>query len=682
MPRPPNCSAIVLSFFSLQATAASTSAACSCHCTGRLTPEEQTFIPESEYGKVVLRARIYLADLRRRHRRWRSTTRQHAAADVHRPAQLLRRLADGRSTATPSTPGLAENVLDHRLNCRTVYMNPINRYLYWNMNYHVEHHMFPLVPYHALPRLHELVKADMPAALQRPGRSVARDHPRRAAPGARTPPITSSASCPRRPAGPTPQPRRAIFTAEGRPVVDGWVEVCASDLLRREDVHPLRSRPARPTPSTAPPTASSYATDGICTHGNAHLADGLVKGTLIECPKHNGRFDIRDGSPQRPPVCVGAEDLSGARAATASSSSTSLRAGGCGVAQQPTTYSFRVVSNDNVATFIKELVLEPEPARRGLTYQPGDYLQFDIPAYDEIRCCAISTVEPPYADGLGGAARLRLSSPATRCPCRRNYSIASNPARDRQLRFNVRIATPPRGQDCPPASGSSYIFSLKPGDTVTAIGPFGDFHIKPTQTEMVYLGGGAGMAPAARRTSPTCSKRRRPRAASATGMARARGRSSSTRITSRTWPRQHPNFSFHLALSEPLPGGQLDGAHRLHPRGGAREYLRGHPNLRAIEYYLCGPPAMIQATTGCWRTWASARSRSPTTSSDPVPARKGLRALPLSLSTQVGRRVPSPPSDGEHIMKILFGKSIWGMFPCETERFLDRARRRLRRGRR
>ena len=63
--------------------------------------------------------------------------------------------------------GLAENVLDHRLNCRTVYMNPINRYLYWNMNYHVEHHMFPLVPYHALPRLHELVKADMPDALCR-----------------------------------------------------------------------------------------------------------------------------------------------------------------------------------------------------------------------------------------------------------------------------------------------------------------------------------------------------------------------------------------------------------------------------------------------------------------------------------------------------------------------------------
>ena len=74
--------------------------------------------------------------------------------------------------------------------------------------------------------------------------------------------------------------------------------------------------------------------------------------------------------------------------------------------------------------------------------------------------------------------------------------LAGRQSRDRsQLRFNVRIATPPPGQDCAPGVGSSYVFSLKPGDTVTAIGPFGDFHIKPTQHEMVYIGGGAGMAP-------------------------------------------------------------------------------------------------------------------------------------------------------------------------------------------
>ena len=104
--------------------------------------------------------------------------------------------------------GLAENVLDHRLNCRTVYMNPINRYLYWNMNYHVEHHMFPLVPYHNLPRLHELVKADMPtpyASILEAWRELAS---RRAAAGERPRAITSNASCPLRPSAPMPRPPR------------------------------------------------------------------------------------------------------------------------------------------------------------------------------------------------------------------------------------------------------------------------------------------------------------------------------------------------------------------------------------------------------------------------------------------------------------------------------------------
>ena len=78
---------------------------------------------------------------------------------------------------------------------------------------------------------------------------------------------------------------------------------------------------------------------------------------------------------------------------------------------------------------------------------------------------------------------------------RNNYSLASNPSTERTLRFNVRIATPPPGQDCAPGVGSSYVFSLKPGDIVSGIGPFGDFHIKPTQREMIYIGGGAGMAP-------------------------------------------------------------------------------------------------------------------------------------------------------------------------------------------
>ena len=106
--------------------------------------------------------------------------------------------------------GLAENVLDHRLNCRTVYMNIINRYLYWNMNYHVEHHMFPLVPYHNLPKLHELVKPDMPTPYTQPLERLARNRSRRPAAGERPRPITSNASCPRRRSAPTPRPRRTF----------------------------------------------------------------------------------------------------------------------------------------------------------------------------------------------------------------------------------------------------------------------------------------------------------------------------------------------------------------------------------------------------------------------------------------------------------------------------------------
>jgi len=197
--------------------------------------------------------------------------------------------------------GLAENVLDHRLNCRTVYMNPVNRFLYWNMNYHVEHHMFPLVPYHNLPRLHELVKADMPkpyrslfeawrellpAVLRQvkdPSYYVERKLP--------TPTLKPDA-----PAGPR------IFTAKGR-VVNGWVEVCVGGFLKPEDV--LRFDHADKTYAIYRTAEGAlFATDGLCTHGRAHLAEGFVKGSLIECPKHNGRFDFTDGSPQRKPACV------------------------------------------------------------------------------------------------------------------------------------------------------------------------------------------------------------------------------------------------------------------------------------------------------------------------------------------------------------------------------------------
>ena len=151
--------------------------------------------------------------------------------------------------------------------------------------------------------------------------------------------------------------------------------VGASSLLKPEDV--LRFDHGGVTYAVYR-TADNrvYATDGVCTHGQAQLADGLVMGNLIECPKHNGRFDVRDGSPQRLPVCIALKTYD-VRETDGAIWLDVTSAHGQDVADTVPTYAFRVVSNDNVATFIKELVLEPDGPMPA--YQPGDYLQFEIP---------------------------------------------------------------------------------------------------------------------------------------------------------------------------------------------------------------------------------------------------------------------------------------------------------------
>jgi Na+-transporting NADH:ubiquinone oxidoreductase subunit F len=297
-PRPPELLGHLLGFFSLKVIPKYFYRVV-LHSAGRLTAEEKTYLPESEYGKTFLRARIYLLIY----------AIVLGLAIYQR--SLLPLMFIGLPQlygawllgiyAHPQHAGLAENVLDHRLNCRTVYMNAVHRFLYWNMNYHVEHHMFPLVPYYNLPRLHELVKPDMPAPypnllaawrelvpavlrqVKDPSYHVERKLP--------TPTLS-----PGTPIGPR------ILTAKGR-VVSGWVEVCVSGFLKPEDV--LRFDHADKTYAIYRTAAGKlFATDGLCTHGRSHLAEGFVKGNLIECSKHNGRFDLTDGSPRRKPACV------------------------------------------------------------------------------------------------------------------------------------------------------------------------------------------------------------------------------------------------------------------------------------------------------------------------------------------------------------------------------------------
>src|SRR3984957_19774051 len=468
-------------------------------------------------------------------------------------------------------------------------MNRVNRYLYWNMNYHLEHHLFPLVPYHNLAKLHEIVKPDtpvpysglrsawsevIPAVLRQakdPAYCVKRE----------LPPMRTNAGS---------QAAPHIFAAKGKPV-NGWLEVGVSALLKPEEVirfdHQLHSYAIYRSSD-----AALFATDGICTHGNTHLADGLVKGRLVECPKHNGRFDIADGSPQRAPACVALKTYK-VREHDGKIFIDLQSVGAGGPAHLPTTYKLRVVSNENVATFIKELVLEAEEGALP-DYRPGDYLQFDIPAYGDISLSEL-TINRPFIEDWRAHGIFDFRS-ENAMPIRRNYSFATNPAVDHQLRFNIRIATPPHGQTCLAGAGSAYVHRLKPGDTITAIGPFGSFHVKPGSAEMVYVGGGAGMAPLRSHLSHLFETLKTERRVGFWYGARSR-KEIFYQDYFESLERRFPNFSFHVALSEPRPDDAWPGHVGLIHEVLREPYLMNHANLAAVEYYLCGPPLMIKATT-------------------------------------------------------------------------------------
>jgi Na+-transporting NADH:ubiquinone oxidoreductase subunit F len=584
--RPANLPVLFSNFFNVMALRAYVLNV-ALHCAGKLTAEERTYIPETEYGKVIVRARTYILI-------YAAIIAFSIYSGSILPLMYVGLVSFYGAWLMPiygytQHAGLAENVLDHRLNCRTVYMNLVNRYLYWNMGYHVEHHMFPLVPYHALPKLHELIKTDMPVpynGLLETYREIIPTVLRQA----KDPTYFIKRKLPA-PSGAALETQPVIVSAEQR-MVAGWLEVCESNLLQKEDV--MRFDHDQKTYALYRGADDKfYATDGLCTHGNAHLADGLVKGTVVECAKHNGRFDVRDGSPQRLPVCVGLKtypvhESSGKLLVDLTS------AGGYGVTSAALTHTFRVVSNQNVATFIKELVLEPVGGSPLPDYLPGDYMQIDIPVFAGHSFKEIEVGEP-YAViwQAQGIYDLQAANPT---PCRRNYSLATNPARDKDLRFNVRLATPPSGVDCNAGIGSSYVFGLKPGDMVTAIGPFGEFHVKETPREVVYLGGGTGMAPLHSHLSWLFETRK-----TSTLVSYWYGARSQQELFYQDYfydlVRKNGNFSFHVALSEPQPEDGWQSYTGFIHEVLKREYLDSHPDPKSIEYFLCGPPAMIQAAT-------------------------------------------------------------------------------------
>jgi len=582
VPRPPDVKKIVMSFFNLS-NYPKYFKHILLHSIGSMAPEEKMYIPASEFEKIFFKARVYVAIY------------ALVIALAIYTRSLLPLMFIGLTNlfgtwllvvyGLTQHAGLAENVLDHRLNCRTVYMNRVHRFLYWNMNYHIEHHMFPLVPYHALPQLHETVKFDCPT----PYPSLASAW-REIIPAVLRQVKDPAYHIKRR--LPECQVRTVEGTLESTPLKsqDGWVDAGDSTALGPADV--IRFDYGKKTFALYRDAEGTlFATDGICTHGNVHLSQGLVKGKIIECSKHNGRFNLIDGSPARVPVCRGLATYP----VKESNGRVHLnvdRAAGAGARAQKT-YQFRVVSNRNVATFIKELILQPADPSVQIDFTPGDYLQIDIPAFEAIRFSDFDVSEP-FATVWRNHRLFDFVAHNTQAGRRNNYSLASNQRVEKELRFNIRIATPPPGQDCEPGAGSSYMFSLKPGDLVTGIGPFGDFHIKPTQREMIYIGGGAGMAPLRAHLSNLLETEHTARKISFWYGARSR-QEIFYKDYFQNLARMHSNFSFNLALSSPQPEDDWDGNRGLIHEVLLERYLRDHANPATAEYYLCGPPMMIKA---------------------------------------------------------------------------------------
>jgi Na+-transporting NADH:ubiquinone oxidoreductase subunit F len=579
IPRPPDITGFLLGLFSLHPDYWQKLAL---HTRGRMRADEETYIPSSEFPKVYCQARFYVAI-------YLATIALSVLTQSFLPlfyiifpnifGTWLLYLYNMTQHA-----GLAENVLDHRLNCRTVHMNFCNRFLYWNMNYHAEHHMFPLVPYHALPALHKCIKDEMPppypsifAAWSEIIPTVLRQMTDRS--------HFVKRAVPERKAAPAAESRN-----HGEPDAEGWIEVGSSSDLPDADV--MRFDYGKRTFAIyRDESGTLYASDGICTHGNTHLATGLVKGKVVECSKHNGRFNLTDGSPARAPVCRGlatypVEDRVGRLYINVN------RAGGAGARAQQT-FSLRVVSNLSVATYIKELVVEPVDPSASIQFTPGDYLQFDIPAYGKINFQDFDVAEPFY-ETWKRQRLFELVASNEEQGRRNNYSIASNEASERTLRFNVRIALPSPSDQFPPGFGSSYLFNAKPGDLLTAIGPFGDFHIKPSQREMVYIGGGAGMAPLRAHLSHLLETENSARKVTFWYGARSLRELFYADYFGQL-SEQHPNFEFNVALSSPEPGDQWDGPVGFIHDVVLRSHLQDHPRATALEYYLCGPPAMIDA---------------------------------------------------------------------------------------
>ncbi len=251
-----------------------------------------------------------------------------------------------------------------------------------------------------------------------------------------------------------------------------------------------------------------------------------------------------------------------------------------------------VRSNKNVATFIKELVVDLPPGEK-IDFKSGGYIQIDVPPYENLKFADFDVEERFRADwDKFKLWDLVASNPE---PVFRAYSMANHPAEGNMVMLNIRIATPPpRQTNLPPGVCSSYVFSLKPGDKITISGPYGEFFIKDTKREMVYIGGGAGMAPLRSHIFHLFHTLKTDRKVSYWYGARSKREMFYTEDFE-SIEKDFPNFEYHVALSEPQPEDDWKGFTGFIHQVVFDNYLKDHENVDEIEFYLCGPPMMNNA---------------------------------------------------------------------------------------
>lgn len=244
-----------------------------------------------------------------------------------------------------------------------------------------------------------------------------------------------------------------------------------------------------------------------------------------------------------------------------------------------------------VAPLIKEIELVlPEGQAR--SFPAGSYAQITAPPFT-LPFAGIA-VDPAH-EGAWTHLGLRKLTARSNTPVTRAYSLANHPGETDALLLNIRLALPPGGKpDAPPGVVSSWLFGLRAGDTVSASGPFGNFFVMETDREMVLIGGGVGMAPLRSHLFDQLEYRKTTRAISfwygARGLIDLYYADDMERLA-----REHDNFSWHVALSDPDPGDAWDGETGFVHDVVYRNHLQAHPDPAACEYYLCGPPLMIEA---------------------------------------------------------------------------------------